>query len=98
MIRKVLLTPTAEADLDSILRYIALDNPAAGRRFIGELRRKMASLATMPERCPLAPETGLDGLELRHLIHRRYRIVFTVEQARVVVLQVRHGTRKMAGG
>ena len=98
MIRKVLLTPTAEADLDSILRYIALDNPAAGRRFIGELRRKMASLTTMAERCPLAPETGLDGLKLRHLIHRRYRIVFTVEQGSVVILQVRHGARTVSGG
>jgi len=98
MRRKVLITPSAEADLDSILHFIALDNPTAGRRFVGELRRRIATLTTMPERCPLAPETGMDGLELRHLIHGRYRIIFTVELKRVVVLQVRHGARMAAGG
>ena len=52
----------------------------------------------MPERCPLAPETGMDGRELRHLVHGHYRIIFTVEPARVIVLQVRHGARMTGEG
>lgn len=44
----------------------------------------------MPERCAKAPE---DGLEIRHLLHGRYLILFTIEPDRVVILQIRHGAR-----
>ena len=47
----------------------------------------------MPKRCPRAPEDGLDGLEIRHLIHGRYRIIFGIDGKTVVILQVRHGAR-----
>jgi plasmid stabilization system protein ParE len=90
---RVVITPTAEADLDRILRFIALDNSAAGRKFIADLRASMNTLATMPRRCPLAPENGLDGVEIRHLLHGDYRIVFVVDSDRVTVLQIRHGAR-----
>ena len=93
MRRKVVLTPTAEANLDEILRVIALDNPSAARRFVAGLRGKIKTLAAMPKRCPLAPENGLDDLEIRHLIFGNYRIVFAIDAGEVVILQVRHGAR-----
>lgn len=94
MSRKVVITPTGEADLDDILHFIALDDPGAARRFISGLRRRMKTLAEMAERCPIAPENGLDGLEIRHLIYGQYRIVFALEDRCVVVLQIRHGARR----
>lgn len=93
MSRRVVITPTAEADLDDILRFIALDSPSAGKRFVTGLRARMKTLAAMPERCPRAPEDGLDGLEIRHLIYGQYRVLFTVDGERVAILQVRHGAR-----
>jgi plasmid stabilization system protein ParE len=82
-----------ERDLDEIHRFIAFDNPAAARRVVGSLRAKIKTLARMPARCPLAPEDGLDGMELRHLIHGTYRIIFVTDPGQVTVLQVRHGAR-----
>ena len=93
MTRIVVLTPSAEADLDAILSYIALDDPRAARRFVDALKRKLATLATLPERCAKAPEDGLDGMEIRHLLHGRYRILFTIETDQVTILQIRHGAR-----
>lgn len=93
MTRKLVITPTAEADLDDILRFIALEDPAAARRFVSGLRKRMKTLTLMPERCPLAPESGLDGLEIRHLIYSQYRILFAVNTKHIVILQVRHGAR-----
>lgn len=89
----VVITPMAEANLDGILRFIARDNPAAARRFVSRLRARMQTLASMPERCPLAPENGFDGVEIRHLIFGEYRILFTINAAHVVILQVRHSAR-----
>lgn len=90
----VVVTPTAEANLDEIFCFIALDNPVAGRKFIESLRTKMRTLAQMPRRCPFAVEDGLDGLEMRHLIFGNYRIIFTIDPGQVTVLQVRHAARR----
>jgi len=90
---KVVVTTTAEADLDEILRFIALDNPAAARKFVAGLRAKIKTLATMPERCPIAPEDGIDGIEIRHLLYTNYRIIFALDSNRVAILQVRHRAR-----
>ena len=90
---KVVVTPTAEANLDEILRFIALDSPVAARKFVSRLRAKLKTLAAMPKRCPAAPEDGLDGMEIRHLILGNYRVIFVIDVDRVVVLQVRHGAR-----
>ena len=91
---EVVITATAEANLGEIHRYITLDSPVAARRFLTGLRSKIQTLVSMPERCPLAPEDGLDGITIRHLLYSKYRIIFTVETGHVVILQVRHGARK----
>jgi plasmid stabilization system protein ParE len=90
---RVVVTPEAERDLDELFRFVALDNPAAARKFVAGLRKRLKTLASMPKRCPRAPEDGLDGLEIRHLVHGRYRIIFGIDGKTVVILQVRHGTR-----
>ncbi len=87
----VVIAPTAEGDLDALAKFIALDNPDAALRFVAELRGRLAALSTMPRRCPRAPEGDLPGLEVRHLIHRSYRIIFGIDASTVVILRVRHG-------
>lgn len=97
MTYRVVVTPGAERDLDDIFRFIARDNPGAARKFAAELRGRLAALKTLPTRCPRAPEDGLDGLAIRHLLHGRYRILFAMDGRTVVVLQVRHGARLPLG-
>jgi plasmid stabilization system protein ParE len=91
---KVVITPTAEANLNEIHRHIALDSTVAARKFLTGLRGKIKTLTSMPERCPLAPEDGFDGMTIRQLLHGNYRMLFTVEAERVVLLQIRHAARK----
>ena len=95
---KVVITATAETNLDEILRFIARDNPIAARRFVMRLRARIKALAAAPKRCPLAPENGLEaGVEIRHLFYGNYRILFVINANHVVILQVRHGARLAAG-
>jgi plasmid stabilization system protein ParE len=67
--------------------------PVAARKFVIGLRAKLKTLAAIPKRCPAAPEDGLDGMEIRHLILGNCRVIFVIDGGRVVVLQVRHGAR-----
>lgn len=93
MTYKVVVSPDAERDFDTLFRFVALDNPAAARAFVAGLRKRLKTLTAMPKRCPRAPEDRLDGLEIRHLIHGRYRIIFAIDGKTVVILQIRHGAR-----
>jgi plasmid stabilization system protein ParE len=62
----------------------------AARRWFNDLERKIKSrLTSMPESCPVAPESGLRGREVRQLLHGRYRVLFTIEDNLVRVLYIR---------
>lgn len=89
---RVVVTAEAEKNLEALFRFIADDSPANGGRFVDGLRRRLKSLATLPRRCPRAPEDGRRGLEVRHLIYEDYRIIFAIDGRTVVILQVRHGS------
>ena len=88
----VALTRTAEENLDQIfrllLRTMFLPRENSLREFAA-----ITSLSQHPKRCPVAPEDGMDGMELRHLIHRDYRIIFVVASNRITILQIRHAAR-----
>jgi plasmid stabilization system protein ParE len=69
----------------------------AALRWYETLRQEIESLATMPRRCPLAPENALSPFEVRHFLYARrpniYRVLFSIEQDTVYVLHIRHGRR-----
>jgi plasmid stabilization system protein ParE len=89
----------AESDADGILEWLLSQHAGeTGIRWFLELDDAIASLATFPERCPLAPETVRFPFEVRQLLYGRkphvYRILFTVEGDTVNVLHIRHGRRR----
>lgn len=100
MAYRIIIHPRAEADLATALAYLSERAPEAAVNWYRRVIAEMESLAEMPSRCPIAPETSKLGVELRHLVHGNrpgiYRIVFRVveEQSEVHVLTVRHGARK----
>jgi toxin ParE1/3/4 len=89
----LLITRHAENDLAEIYDYIAADSPAGATAFVLQLEEKISTLATLPERASLIPENSLLGMDYRHLIHGRYRIIFRVYGDSVIVLRVIHGNR-----
>lgn len=73
--------------------YIAADSPIAAERWHRGIERAIASLSISPRRCQLAPESNESNCELRQHWYKSYRILFTINSQRVVVLHVRHGAR-----
>jgi addiction module RelE/StbE family toxin len=88
---KVNLTQLAQKDLEQIYYYIADDSIQNARNFILELEKKIDSLNTIPERHPLISENKYFGTEYRHLIHKKYRIVYRISDKTVFILRVIHG-------
>ncbi|MGH2437870.1 MAG: type II toxin-antitoxin system RelE/ParE family toxin, partial [bacterium] len=96
---RVELADQAKHDIVAIYDWLLSQQAGdAGERWFIALRAAIASLASMPSRCPLAPENQDSPVEVRHLLYGRrphvYRILFAIEGDVVQVLHIRHGRRR----
>lgn len=91
--RRLLLSPSAVADLEDIADYIARDNPIQAATFVTELEAKCRAVA--PElysfRTDLAPG-------LRMALHGRYLVLFRdlPDQNTVRIERVLHSARNLS--
>jgi toxin ParE1/3/4 len=95
---EVLIMPSAEAELEAAYRWLFERDPeAAGAWFNGALDAFL-KLETLPERCPLAPESDAFDHEIRQLLYGRrqhaYRILYDISGDTVRILHIRHGARE----
>jgi len=85
----VVLTETAEQDLEAIGDHIARDAPRHAIAFLNELRKRCISLAELPHRFPLIPRHERQGV--RRCVHGRYLILYRVDHDQVTILRILHG-------
>jgi plasmid stabilization system protein ParE len=96
---RVELTERAQRDIAILFDWLQREQAGeAGARWFNGLRAAIDSLATLPGRYPIAPESRRSPVEIRQLLYGRpshvYRILFSVEQQVVHVLHIRHGRRR----
>ena len=96
---RVEISDQAERDGDSILEWLLSQHAGqAGIDWFLALDDAFASLAEIPERCPIAPENTRFPFEVRQLLYGRkprvYRIIFTIEGETVHILHIRYSRRK----
>jgi len=89
---KIRYAPLAIRDIESILNYIAQDNPAAAEK----VRRAIVAAVKTVAGNPYLGTKNVRNPQLRsHLLGRYpYRVHYTVRGNEIVVLHVRHGSRK----
>jgi len=88
---KLVSTEPAVADLRDIRDYIQRDSESYAIRFVGRIFEAVETLADIPARGRPVPEA--DNASIRELLYRDYRIMYRVEQTRVVILAIVHGAR-----
>ncbi|OGA49574.1 MAG: hypothetical protein A3G25_21170 [Betaproteobacteria bacterium RIFCSPLOWO2_12_FULL_63_13] len=96
------LSDQAQGDIAAIYdRLLSEQAGDAGERWFVALRAAVASLASLPSRCPPASENRDSPVEVRQLLYGRrphvYRILFAIEGNVVQVLHIRHGRRRRVG-
>lgn len=95
MIKKyqVRVTQQAQDDLEQIYYYIADDSVNNATNFLLQLEEKIYSLEAFPDRNPLIPENEFFGTNYRHLLYRKYRIVYRIVGKSVYILRIFHGAK-----
>jgi plasmid stabilization system protein ParE len=86
----VLIQPPAEDDAEAAYLYIQERAPQAAEAWLAGLLAAVETLSTMPERCALAPENDAFAEEIRQLLYRSHRVLFTIRGAEVHILHIRH--------
>lgn len=89
--KKVFLTRQAALDIQEITEYIARDSIENALRFADELLEVCRSIPDFPERGRVIPEVGHS--QIREIIHKNYRLVYTVRKGKIFILQVFNAAR-----
>lgn len=89
----VRITESSEQDIEDIWRYISEDSPERATDFILRIESKVKDLEQYPNRCPVIPESDFLGIEYRHQVIGKYRIIFRVEKQTVYIMRVIHSSR-----
>jgi plasmid stabilization system protein ParE len=83
---------------DAAAQWIAEhSSPAQAERWYQGLFERIETLTSQPLRCPVIAESRRFPEELRELLYgkrnKKYRIVFAIRGADVVILYIHHGAR-----
>jgi toxin ParE1/3/4 len=89
--RRVVWAASAQRALDEVLAYIAGDSPSGATRVLSRALDSAASLSTMAERGRVVREIG--DPSLRELAVYDYRLLYRVDDDRVVIRAFLHGAR-----
>lgn len=87
----VVFTQAAEADLERIADYIALDNPWRAATFVQELIDRCERLADAPQAFPLVPR--YEGRGIRRRSYREYLIFYRVGVDQIEIVHVLNGAQ-----
>jgi toxin ParE1/3/4 len=90
----VVWSETANVALDEVLAYIAPDSPHAAASLLERALEAAGNLSVLSERGRVVPEVGDPAV--REVFVGRYRLMYRVEEAQVVVLTFLHGARDFA--
>jgi plasmid stabilization system protein ParE len=86
----VVMEKEAEEDLKDAARWQSQYSPDKAALWYFDAIEAIESLEKLPARCPRAPESSTFGVEIRHLIFGKYRILFLINDETVHILRVRH--------
>ncbi|MEA2017636.1 MAG: type II toxin-antitoxin system RelE/ParE family toxin, partial [Campylobacterota bacterium] len=84
---EVIWTKNAEFDLELIIEYIKTDSFDTAKKILFEIKNECNNLYSFPERKRVVPELQQIGiLKYREIIHKRWRIIYKIDNTKVFVL------------
>lgn len=93
MARAVIWSPAADRDLSSIADFIARDSPHYASLFVRSAHEAANSLSELSERGSILEELG--DTNVRQLLVDSYRLIYRVQEERVVILGLIHASRDL---
>lgn len=93
MARQVIWSFEASTDLDDLAAFISKGSPYYAASFIQEILEASRTLGEYFERGRIVPE--LSAKTIREIFIRDYRLLYSIEETRIVILGLIHGRRDL---
>jgi addiction module RelE/StbE family toxin len=88
---KVVWSPEAIEDLQSIAEYIERDSEFYARSVVMKILDVSRSIKNFPSRGRVVPEVGDDNI--RELFVYSYRVIYQIQESEILIVAVIHGKR-----
>ncbi|MFA7084493.1 MAG: type II toxin-antitoxin system RelE/ParE family toxin [Arcobacteraceae bacterium] len=93
---EVIWSKSAEFDLELIIEYIKTDSLTIAKKIFFEIKKECNNLYYFPQRKRIVPELQQIGiLKYREIIHKRWRIIYKIDNTKVYVLIVADSNRNL---
>ena len=89
MARVLVWSPEAVEDIDAIAAYIERDSPWYARAVASKIVETAESIPEYPELGRMVRE--IDDPAIRERLVHRYRVIYRLDEARVLIVAVIHG-------
>jgi len=93
MARKIVWSFEAIADIEALANYISRDSAYYAAAFVQEALDVSRSLNEFSERGRVVPEFG--DPNIRELFVKGYRLIYSIEKYRIVLVGLVHGKRDL---
>ena len=90
---KIKIYPTAEQDLVEIVDYLNTLSTDVALKYYDMLVNEIASLSSLPERCPHPKDLALTAKGYRYLIVKDYLVFYMVVGNTVQIHRILYGRR-----
>jgi len=91
MARRLVWSPEVVEDIEAIATYIARDSTYYARTVVARIVSVAESIPENPELGRIVPEIG--DSEFRERFVHKYRVIYRIEQRRILFVAVIHGSR-----
>ena len=88
---KLSFSDEAKVELQSIVDWIAKDDPVKAFAYLKELHESCAKILDFPESFPVVSRYGTSNI--RRKVHGPYLIFYVVEEQAIKITHVIHGSR-----
>lgn len=92
---EVVWSPEASEDLESIIQYIARDSEFYARAVVSKILEVSRNVCDFPLLGRIVPEIG--DKKIRERFIYSYRLVYRIEEKRILIIAVIHGKRLFNG-
>jgi plasmid stabilization system protein ParE len=95
----VIVTPEAQSNISAAYDYIAQQSPRNAGKWVRGLYKNIDRLEAFPRRFGEAREQAHFQEEIRQVVFKPHRIIYTIDDATktVLVVSVRHGKMRAIG-
>ena len=94
MARVLVWSPEAIEDIEAVAAYIERDSPWYARAVASKIVQTTESIPEYPELGRKVPE--IDDSAIRERFAHRYRVIYHLDEARVLIVAVIHGRQDFA--